>query len=67
MSNPTAKVAALRRLLAKQGYLLRKSRDRNIHADNLGGYMIVDAGGNYVVRGSRFELDLDDVELFANE
>lgn len=51
---------ALRRTLNKAGYALHKSR-ANISLDNLGGYMIVDAGINAVVAGSRFEMDLDDV------
>lgn len=51
----------LRRELNKAGYALHKSR-RAVSPDNLGGYMIVDLSGNYVVAGSRYELDLVDVE-----
>lgn len=56
--------ARLRRLLRKQGYLLKKSRIKNPHINNMGGYMIVDAQRNFVVNGDRFELDLDQVEKF---
>lgn len=57
----------LRRQLYDQGYLLRKSRRQNGLYYDEGGYMIVDAAINGVVRGSRCELDLDDVEAFVNE
>lgn len=51
----------IRRALSKAGYALRKSRIRNINADNLGGYMVVDATSNYVVAGARYDLTLEDV------
>ena len=54
----------LRRALYEAGYLLRKGRGK-INIDNLGGYMIIDYSINAVVRGSRFDLELDDVEDFA--
>lgn len=47
--------------LSKRGYGLHKSCVQNIHTDNLGGYMIYDLYGNFVVAGSRYELTLDDV------
>ena len=46
--------ARLRRLLRKQGYLLKKSRIKNPHIDNRGGYMIVDSSTNAVVNGTRY-------------
>lgn len=54
----------LRYWLKKEGYLLRKSRIKNINLDNLGGYMIVDGYSNFVVAGSKFELNLEDVLRF---
>lgn len=51
----------LRRALNKCGYALHKSREA-VSPDNLGGYMIVDLQTFGVVSGSRFELDLDDVQ-----
>lgn len=51
----------LRRALNRCGYALHKSREAISH-DNLGGYMIVDLQTSSVVSGSRFELDLDDVQ-----
>lgn len=56
----------LRRALYKAGYTLHKARGR-LHADNFGGYMIVDYMINGVVAGSKFELDLDDVKQFVLE
>lgn len=53
----------LRRALNKVGYALHKSR-KSFSADNLGGYMVVDIYYNAVVAGSRYELDLDDVQEF---
>ena len=55
----------LRRRLQKAGYVLHKSRVKNTHADDFGGYMIEDVSLNAVVSGSRFELNLDDVEDFV--
>ena len=52
------------RLAAKNGYVVRKSRVRSINPDNLGEYMLVDARGNYVVRGSGFDATLDDLLAF---
>ena len=55
----------LRKKLAKQGYALRKSRVKNINADNLGGYMILLAYCNGVIAGQRFSMSLDDVEQYV--
>jgi len=38
---------------------------RSYNADHLGGFMIVDANRNLVAAGSRFDLELDDVEEFV--
>lgn len=62
-----AREARARRKARAQGLVLRKSRIRNRNVDNWGGYMLVDAQGNYVVRGERWNLDLDDVEKFLSE
>ena len=56
----------LRRALYKAGYMLHKARGR-LHADNFGGYMIVDYRINGVVAGGRYDLDLDDVKRFVLE
>ena len=57
----------LRARLRKAGYILHKSRVRNTHYYNCGGYMIVLASINGVVAGSRFELTLDDVREWAED
>lgn len=56
----------LRRALNKAGYTLRKSRAR-INPDNLGGYMIVDMHINAVVAGSRYELNIGDVQTWVQD
>lgn len=56
----------LRRKLHAQGFFLTKSR-ANESLDNFGGYMICDGFSGGVVRGSRFELTLEDVEQFLSE
>ena len=63
MLNTKTRENRLRRRLAKMGYLLHKSR-KGISLDNFGDYMIVDMCANCVIAGSRFNLDLDDVEQF---
>lgn len=62
-----AKEQRLRRTLNRNGYSLHRSQDQHIHPDNLGGYMIVNSHVNGVVAGSRFVLDLDDVDEFVGE
>ncbi len=54
----------LRRALHKLDCSLHKSR-APISIDNFGGYMIIDDYIYAVIAGSRFELDLDDVEEFV--
>jgi hypothetical protein len=61
----TVRESRLRRALARQGMILRKSRSRTWTIDNHQGYMIVDADLNAIIAGSRFDLSLDDVEQFA--
>ena len=50
----------LRRMAKRLGLSLRKSRARETHLNDRGGYMIV--SGKMVAAGDRFELDLSDVE-----
>jgi len=52
----------IRRECKKYGMTLKKSRIKNINIDDMGGYMLVDTMGNFVIAGSRFELTLDDVQ-----
>lgn len=56
----------LRRELMKAGYTMHKSR-RCLSPDNMGGYMIVNLYGNYIVAGSRFDLSLEEVQGWINE
>ena len=51
----------VRRLAHKNGCMVRKSRSRTIHADNLGEYMLVDAGQNFLVLGARYDASLEDI------
>lgn len=48
--------AHLRRLAARHGLILRKSRWRHGSIDNLGGYMLVDPETNGAVAGVCFDL-----------
>jgi len=57
----------LRDQLQKAGYILKKSRLQSTNVNNLGGYMIINTWNNTIVAGSRFELQLEDVEKFLNE
>ena len=57
-------------MLDRQGFRLVKSRRRDPRAVDFGGYMIVNAGTNYVEAGGEgngHTLDLNDVERFATE
>ena len=57
----------LRRMAYRNGCYLVKSRKRNWSFDDQGGYMIVDLYGGYVIRGSRFELDAEDVYSYFKD
>src|SRR5262245_59568337 len=56
---PSMKESAVRARARARGYEIRKSRDRSIHADNLGDYMLVDVDRNFVVLGERFNASLE--------
>ena len=66
-SNERVREQRARRALAKLGLKLKKSRVRQINLDNLGGYMVIDLQGGWIVEGSRFELSLDHVEEIVAE
>lgn len=62
-----AREARIRRALAKDGYVLRKSRFRGpARPDDHGEYMVIEANLNAIVVGSRFDYSLDDVEEWMN-
>jgi len=55
----------LRRMAARQGYRVQKSRTRDPRARSHGGYCIIDVDGNYAVAGMHpweFCFSLEDVE-----
>ena len=58
---------SIRRLAAKHGYRLCKSRVRHISADNLGEYMLIDAERNFAVLGWHYDASLDDVYRWLTE
>jgi len=63
-----AREARLRRLAAKYGLILRKSRAKNWSVDNQQGYALIDIYGGYnVANSARFDLTLDDVEEYFRE
>ena len=53
----------IRKLATRCGYRVLKSR-KAISADNLGDYMLVDARGNFLVIGPRFDASLDEIEQY---
>jgi hypothetical protein len=60
----------LRRMLERRGYTLQKSRRRDPHAIDYGGYMIVEPNRNFVVAGGSpvpFSLDLDAIEQWLTD
>ena len=62
-----SKEQKLRKELRKEDYMLKKSRVKNMNAENQGGYMIIHKHTNSVAYGNQFELSLEDVEIFVNE
>lgn len=61
------RAARLRHKLNKLGYTMMKMNCRRGSIDNFGGYAIIDTEYNAIVRGTRFDLDLDDVEGFISD
>ena len=57
----------LRRQAKRLGLAVKKSRVREIHLNDHGGYQIVDLYRNRLVQGQRFELELDDVAAYLAE
>ncbi len=57
----------LRRKARKHGLRVTKSRDRSIHLNNLGGYMLVDSYRNAVIAGDRFDVPLEELEAVIDE
>jgi hypothetical protein len=62
----TKNESQLKKLLAKKGYTLKKSKAKQINIDDFCGYMIVLTEMNAIIAGSRFELTLEEVEAFLN-
>jgi hypothetical protein len=59
----------LRRIAARRGYRLEKSRRRDKNAIDYGGFMLVDAYKNTVVLGATsfaYSSTLDEIESFLN-
>lgn len=62
-----AREARARRRAKKLDLRLQKSRVRNAHGDNLGGWQIKCVSLNCITWGYRFELSLSDVEEYLDE
>ena len=60
----TAREKRVRRALRRQRHYLQKSRVRNPHLDDLGGYRIINRN-NCIVAGPRFDLTIDEAEEIA--
>lgn len=65
MTQPS--ISNLKKRAKAAGIRFNKSRSRNITADNLGEYQVIDIAGNYVIRGSRFDCSLDEVAVLIAE
>ncbi|MCX5888465.1 MAG: helix-turn-helix domain-containing protein [Deltaproteobacteria bacterium] len=57
----------LRKRANRAGYSIRKSRVRNPHLHDQGGYMLVNNNINEVVLGGDYDGSLDDIEDFLRE
>jgi len=60
----TPRESQLRRRAHAAGLTMHKSRVHEPNLDNLGGWMLVAAATNSVAGGSRYDLDLDDIEVY---
>lgn len=60
----------LRRTAQRRGFRLEKSRRRDPHALDFGGYMLIDDRANSAIIGMTpvaYSATLDDVEAYLNE
>lgn len=55
-----------RRQAKRLGLFLRKSRAKKTNIDDWGGYMIIDPFFNTIIAGEKFNLSLEEVEIFLN-
>lgn len=55
-----------RRKLAKEGYILKKSRVRTANINDYGMYQIIDEMHNRIEAGEKFDLTLEEVEDYTN-
>jgi hypothetical protein len=55
------KEKAVRARARVRGYSIHKSRDRSIHSNNRGEYMLIAIDRNAVVLGDRFDASLADI------
>ena len=67
MTTEKSREARCRRRLKTLGYRLEKSRIRNPHADNRGGFRLVELWNNSIAAGERFDMDLPAVERWLEE
>lgn len=65
--NEKVREIKMRRWATRLGLSLHKSRARRWSVDNHQEYVIMDPYQNTIVNGQRFDLDLDDVEIFLKE
>ena len=63
--NEKVREARVRRVARRQGFIIRKSRIRNMSSDDQGGYRIVEARNNLIAAGEKFDLSLEDIEKFV--
>ena len=57
--------SAVRRRAITRGFLLKKSRQRQLHLDNYGEYMLVDFN-NWVMFGERYDATLEQIDDFLS-
>jgi hypothetical protein len=54
----------VRSLARRHGYLVRKSKRKQLCVENHGEYMLVDTN-NWVMLGARYDATLDEIEAFC--
>lgn len=66
MQNRSMSESAVRARARRMGFEVRKSRDRSIHMDNLGDFMLVNAAVNGIVLGSRYNATLEEITEYLD-
>ena len=57
---------AVRKRATRKGYKVCKSREKTIHANNHGEFMLIDLSGNFCVAGANYDASIEEVAAWLD-